>query len=441
MNEELKDMIREVSDENQDRSKLIKSMQDVDSIALMLESFPIEERLEIWAEIEPEKRLSVLLSLRHDPRETIIDAMSLQELDALFDNMYADELIELSETLPDRLVDRALKRMDEQQIRYFEKAKEYDEDETGHWVNQKLLMLPAKAKVQDCLRLLRRDVPRYTDAVFLTNRIGHYQGAVLVNEIIGLPNHIPLTELIEEDYPIIDADEDVFESSRKLHASGYSSLPVVDNEKELIGRLDMMTANDVVREEFESQLMAGAGMDEQEDLFSPVSKSIKGRSIWLGINLLTALLASWFIGLFEETLATVVALAVLMPVVASMGGIAGSQTLALLIRGLALGQVNETNSKLLLNKELRVGAISGLIWSIVIAVVAAYWFDNILIAVVIALAILLNIITASVAGLFVPIVLKKLGYDPALSGAVILTTITDIVGFVVFLGLGTLLLL
>ena len=419
MNEELKDMIREVSDESLDRSKLIKSIQDVESVALMLESFPIEERLDIWAEIEPERRLSVLLNLRHDPRETILDAMSLQELDALFDNMYADE----------------------QQIRNFERAKEYDEDETGHWVNHKLLMLPATAKVQDCLRLLRRDVPRYTDAVYLTNRIGHYQGAVLINDIIGLPSHVHLTDLIKEDYPVIDAEEDVFESSRKLQASGYSSLPVVDNEKELVGRLDMMTANDVVREEFESSLMAGAGMDEQEDLFSPVKKSIKGRSIWLGINLLTALLASWFIGLFEATLASVVALAVLMPVVASMGGIAGSQTLALLIRGLALGQVNETNSKQLLHKELRVGILSGLIWSVVIAVVAAYWFDNILIAVVIALAILLNIITASVAGLFVPIVLKKLGYDPALSGAVILTTITDIVGFVVFLGLGTLLLL
>jgi magnesium transporter len=441
MNEELKDMIREVSDESLDRSKLIKSIQDVESVALMLESFPIDERLEIWAEIEPERRLSVLLNLRHDPRETIIDSMSLEELDALFDDMYADELIELSETLPDRLIGRALKCMDEQQIRYFELAKEYDEDETGHWVNHKLLMLPATAKVQDCLRLLRREVPRYTEAVFLTNRIGHYQGAVLINDIIGLPNHIPLSDLIEEDFPIIDAEEDVFESSRKLQASGYSSLPVVDNEKELVGRLDMMTANDVVREEFESQLMASAGMDEQEDLFSPVKKSIKGRSIWLGINLLTALLASWFIGLFEATLASVVALAVLMPVVASMGGIAGSQTLALLIRGLALGQVNETNSKLLLNKELKVGALSGLIWSVVIAIVAAYWFDNILIALVIALAILLNIITASVAGLFVPIVLKKMGYDPALSGAVILTTITDIVGFVVFLGLGTLLLL
>lgn len=441
MNEELKDMIREVSDDNLDRAKLINNMQDAESIALLLESFPIEERLAIWQEVEPERRLSVLLNLRHDPRETIIDAMALQELDALFDNMYADELVELSETLPDRLVGRALKRMDDQQIRYFELAKEYDEDETGHWVNHKLLMLPATAKVQDCLRLLRREVPRYTDAIFLTNRIGHYQGAVLINDIIGLPNHIPLTDLIDVDYPILDAEEDVFESSRKLQTSGYSSLPVVDDEKELVGRLDMMTANDVVREEFESKLMAGAGMDEQEDLFSPVKKSIQGRSIWLGINLLTALLASWFIGLFEATLASVVALAVLMPVVASMGGIAGSQTLALLIRGLALGQVNETNSKLLLDKELRVGILSGLIWSVVIAVVAAFWFDNILIAVVIALAILLNIITASVAGLFVPIVLKKLGYDPALSGAVILTTITDIVGFVVFLGLGTLLLL
>ena len=441
MNEELKDMIREVSDESLDRSKLIKSIQDVESVALMLESFPIEERLEIWAEIEPERRLSVLLNLRHDPRETIIDSMELKELDALFDNMYADELIELSETLPDRLIGRALKRMDEQQIRYFELAKEYDEDETGHWVNHKLLTLPATAKVQDCLRLLRREVPSYTDAIFLTNRIGHYQGAVLINDIIGLPNHIHLTDLIKEDFLVIDAEEDVFESSRKLQTSGYSSLPVVDNDKELVGRLDMMTANDVVREEFESKLMAGAGMDEQEDLFSPVKKSIKGRSIWLGINLLTALLASWFIGLFEATLATVVALAVLMPVVASMGGIAGSQTLALLIRGLALGQVNEINSKLLLRKELRVGILSGLIWSVVIAVVTALWFDNILIAVVIAIAILLNIITASVAGLFVPIVLKKLGYDPALSGAVILTTITDIVGFVVFLGLGTLLLL
>ena len=245
MNEELKDMIREVSDESQGRSKLIKNIQDVESVALMLESFPIEERLEIWAEIEPERRLSVLLNLRHDPRETIIDAMSLQELDALFDNMYADELIELSETLPDRLIGRALKRMDEEQIRNFELAKEYDEDETGHWVNHKLLTLPATAKVQDCLRLLRREVPRYTDAIFLTNRIGHYQGAVLINDIIGLPNHIHLSDLIEEDYPIIDAEEDVFESSRKLQTSGYSSLPVVDNDKELVGRFNIISGHHV----------------------------------------------------------------------------------------------------------------------------------------------------------------------------------------------------
>jgi len=176
MNEELKDMIREVSDESLDRSKLIKTIQDVESVALLLESFPIDERLVIWAYIEPERRLSVLFHFCHDPRETILDAMSLQELYALFDNMYADELIELSETLPERLIERALKRMDEQQIRYFELAKEYDEDEIGHWVNQKLLILPPTAKVQDCLRFLRRGVPSYTDAIFLTNRIGRYTG-------------------------------------------------------------------------------------------------------------------------------------------------------------------------------------------------------------------------------------------------------------------------
>jgi magnesium transporter len=187
--------------------------------------------------------------------------------------------------------------------------------------------------------------------------------------------------------------------------------------------------------------MVSAGLNEQEDLFSPVGKSIQGRSVWLGINLLTALLASWFIGLFEQTLEAVVALAVLMPVVASMGGIAGSQTLALIIRGLALGQVNDTNSKVLLDKEVRIGALSGCIWSVVIAVIAGYWFDSWLVGLVIALAILVNIVTAAVSGIFVPIALKKLNFDPALSGAVILTTITDIVGFVVFLGLGTIFLM
>ena len=354
--------------------------------------------------------------------------------------MAADQLIELAETLPQKLVDRALRLMDQKQIEYFEQANQFSADEIGHWVNHNLLMLPATSKVRDSLRLIRRETPIYTDAILLIDRSGRFHGAVQTNELIGIPDHTPMTEILIEDYPILRASDDMVEAARKVLNSGFSSLAVVDASEKLIGRIDIGLANEIIIEDLESQIMASAGLDEQEDLFSPVSRSIRGRSIWLGINLVTALLASWFIGLFEATLESVVALAVLMPVVASMGGIAGSQTLALIIRGLALGQVNETNSRILLDKEFKVGLVSGAIWSVAIAIVAYYWFDSMMIGIVIALAILVNIIAASISGLLVPIALKKLNFDPALSGAVILTTITDIVGFVVFLGLGTLFL-
>ncbi len=440
MSDSIEELIIKAADPSEDRERWLNTIQDEETIALLLESVPIEQRLDIWRDLDSERRLPVLLNLRHDPRETILDAMSLSELDALFDNSDAEALIELAETLPRRLVERALLRLDDEQRRYFEQAREYDENETGHWVSQKLLMLPASAKVRDGLRLLRREIPRLTQNIFLVNRIGSYLGAVPINSLVGQPDHLPLSELLDEECPTLSAEEDIVEASRKVQFCGYPALPVLEPSGKLVGRLDVVTANEVIEEEFESKLMASAGLDENEDLFAPIGKTIEGRSVWLGINLLTALLASWFIGLFEATLESVVALAVLMPVVASMGGIAGSQTLALIIRGLALGQVNETNARQLLHKEFKVGAWSGLIWAVVIAVVAYWWFDSMLIGAVIACAILINIVTASISGLFVPLALKRMNFDPALSGAVVLTTVTDIVGFVVFLGLGTLVL-
>ena len=411
-----------------------------DEIGLLLESVPIEDRLILWSKIDSNNRLSVLLCLRHDPRDSIIDEMSFEDLDLLFDDISADQLIELAETLPERLVQRALRLMDEQQVEYFQQAQEFADEQIGHWVNQNLLMLSSVSKVRDSLRLVRRDVPLYTNAVFLIDKSGEFQGAIPIHKLIGIPEQIKMNELLLDEYPTLQAEDDRVEASRKLISSGYSSLPVLDTTKKLIGRLDIGMASEIIEQHYESKMMAKAGLDEQEDLFSPVRKSIKGRSAWLGINLLTALLASWFIGLFQATLETVVALAVLMPVVASMGGIAGSQTLALIIRGLALGQVNESNSKVLLHKEIKVGAVSGCIWSLMIAVVTSLWFENMMIGLVIAIAILINIVVAAIAGILVPIGLKKLKFDPALSGAVILTTITDIVGFVVFLGLGSVLL-
>ena len=223
--------------------------------------------------------------------------------------------------------------------------------------------------------------------------------------------------------------------------SGYSALAVVDDESKLLGRISIGEALENVRRSLEGQFMHTAGLDENEDLFAPVIASAKSRAVWLGINLLTAFLAAWTIGLFEATLQQQVALAVLMPIVASMGGIAGSQTLTLIIRGLALGQITPKTYWTLLRKELGVGLINGLLWATVIAVVTYFWFNDLIIGTVIGLAIVINILVAAASGVVIPVWLEKAKIDPALSGSVILTTITDVIGFFVFLGLGTLLLL
>ncbi|GAA3930265.1 magnesium transporter [Litoribacillus peritrichatus] len=440
MNDLVQQSISSLTRELGESPATINSLSSNEDVALVLESMPIENRLAVWQRLDLERKLGVLLCLRLEPRDSILAALSLEELDALFDGMYADQLIDLSETLSAEKVERALQSMDEQQVAFFEKANQFQANQIGHWVNHNLLMLPATSKVKDSVRQIKRRIPSYTDSIFYVNRNGQFQGAVSISHIITSDEIKSVKELFIENYPCLHAEDDIAESARKLMNSGYANLPVVDKDNVLVGRLDVPTANSILSEFYEAKMMARSGLDEKVDLFAPVRKSIEDRSVWLGINLLTALLASWFVGLFQDTLEAVVALAVLMPVVASMGGIAGSQTLALIIRGLALGQVNSTNIKTLLNKEVRIAAFTGVCWAICVAIIAGLWFDGVMIGLVIALAILANILAASVSGLLVPVILNKLKFDPALSGAVILTTITDIVGFVTFLGLGSLLL-
>ncbi len=445
MTDELQDLIEEVVDATKtEQSRVISkivAMQEPEEVALLLESLPLEQRLEAWENVPEEDRLGILLAMRGDPRESILDTMPLEEMDSLFQEIDAADLIELAESLPNRMVDRALKVMDAQQRKYFEGAQKYKDDLAGHWVTHDFLMLPINAKVRDALRLLRREIPEYVDTLFLVNRAGHFSEAVKISAIMGAPDHIPLVDLSEETFLTLNADDDAVDGAMKVQKSVFTALPVIDEHGKLLGRMDIGTACELVNEYYEHQLMASAGMNEDEDLFAPVLKSTQNRAIWLGINLLTAFLASWFIGLFEATLQQVVALAVLMPVVASMGGISGSQTLTLIIRGLAMGQVTSANLPALLKKELSVGGLNGVIWSVVIGIVASYWFESAMIGIVISLAILANIVAAALSGVVIPVVLDKLKLDPALSGAVILTTVTDIVGFVAFLGLGSLLLI
>ncbi|WP_018984436.1 magnesium transporter [Salinimonas chungwhensis] len=445
MAEPLPDLIQEIVSENntEDTSAVLDAIASHDDVAVatLLESVPVDPRLSLWQDLPSERKLDVLVEMRSDPREILIDATEEHEWSALFSDIEAEELLELMDSLPNRLVDLAYAELDAQQQLFFREATQYNDDQVGHWLIHDLLVLPLNAKVRDGLRLIRRNVPMHCDTIFLVNRSGQFSAAVKLTRLFGAPEHVPLVELIEDNISVLKGSDESTNASLQVQRSGFAALPVVDENNKLLGRLDITSAGELINEFYERQVMATAGMDEDEDLFSPVAKSARNRAVWLGINLLTAFLASWFIGLFEATLQQVVALAVLMPVVASMGGIAGSQTLTLIVRGLALGQVTNANVRALMIKELKVGGVNGVIWAVVIGIVAYFWFTDVLIGVVICLAILFNIVAAAIAGVFVPVILDKLKIDPALSGSVILTTVTDIVGFVAFLGLGTLLLL
>lgn len=446
MSEPLQNLIEEVIQQSQAESPVqttttVLAQADDKELALLLESLPIEERLALWETVADKRKLGVLIEMRSDPREVLIASSDDDLWDKIFVDIEAEELLELSDSLPQGLLDQAFAAMDKVQKAYFAQANEYPETQIGHWASHSFLSLPINAKVRDGLRLIRREIPHHCDLIFLTNRSGQFSEAVPIAQLFGQPEHLPLVDLALDDLLTVSDTESCLVASKQVQLSGFGALPVVDGNQKLIGRLDVTTAAELSFEEYERQQMASAGMDEDEDLFSPVAKSAKNRAIWLGINLLTAFMASAFIGLFEATLQQVVALAVLMPVVASMGGIAGSQTLTLIIRGLALKQVSPANVGALLSKELKVGGLNGVIWALVIGAVAVAWFGTPMLGVVIGLAILVNILAAATAGIFVPVLLDKLNIDPALSGSVVLTTVTDIVGFVAFLGLGTWLLL
>lgn len=418
--------------------ELEKSASDV---ALLLESLPLAERLATWEQLSDDRKVPVLVEMRADASESILKQQDENLLLALFTGVDADTLLELQDSLPEHLLENVIGRMDEEQQHRFSAAQQFEDDEVGHWCDHQPLVVPGKTKLKVVMRLLRRHLPPHSHVVYLVDNRGNFTGTVRINRLFGADPALRISEFAEADYPTLDAKEDIYVAADQVAASGESSLPVITESGLLIGRLDMGTAYELQSEKAESQLMAGAGLDEDADLFAPVRQSAQSRAVWLGINLMTALLASWFIGLFEATLQQVVALAVLMPVVASMGGIAGSQTLTLIVRGLALGQISKANLKPLLTKEVKVGALNGVLWAVVIGLIAGIWFGDVLLGTVIGIAIVANIVCAAISGIFIPVLLDKLKIDPALSGSVILTTVTDIVGFVAFLGLGSLLLL
>lgn len=445
MQEEISHLLERLnSAENEDQKVIFEEcIEELESseLALLLESLPLDNRLDRWQQVPEADQIEVLVAMRAEPRQTIFDSLSVTQLQAVLTDLHADDLIELAESLSEDTIDAALQSMKDSQRRYYEVSTQYEDDQIGRYVDHDLLILPRSANVKLALQKLKRSFPEYTDCIYLIQGKGLYAGTVPLQNIYQAEPETRLIDLCIEDPITISADNYLVDATEKMEHSGLMTLPVLNVDQRLLGRLTLRLALEITRESYESQLMATAGMDEDEDLFAPVFRSSKRRATWLGINLLTAFLASWAIGLYEATLQQVVALAVLMPVVASMGGIAGSQTLTLIIRGIALGQISKGNVLPLLLKEIKVGGLNGLLWALVIGCITALWFSSTGIGMVIAAAIVLNIVAAAFAGVLIPIILDRFNIDPALSGSVILTTVTDVVGFVAFLGLGTVFLL
>lgn len=410
-------------------------------LGLLLETLPVGERRALWPHVPEEDRVDALVAMRVEARGTLLSALEPEQMDQLLGDLDAESLIELTDNFSDEMVDRALARMDSQQRTWYRESQEYDEEQIGRYVDHDVVVLPPNARVAAALRMLRRYQLAFTDRAYVVNRKGILQGEVTLFALLQADPDTPVRHCVDEDITPIPADTPVLEAADRMEHADLPMLPVTDEGGRLLGRMTVRLGMEIVREHYEGQLMASAGLDEEADLFLPVWRSAKRRALWLGINLLTALLAAWTIGLFEGTLSQVVALAVLMPIVASMGGIAGSQTLTLIIRGLALGQVTPGNALALCQKEIGVAVLNGIVWAAVIGAVTVAWFGSIPLGGVIAAAIVINILVAALSGVAIPLVLDKLEIDPALSGSVILTTVTDVVGFFTFLGLGTLFLL
>jgi magnesium transporter len=282
-------------------------------------------------------------------------------------------------------------------------------------------------------------MPVDTDQVFVVDRNYNYLGSLLITTILTEEPEQTILSLIDIDHSKpISAETDESEVALLFEERNLISAPVIDENNQLVGRITIDDVVDVIRDQAEHSVMSMVGLDEDEDVFAPIFLSSRRRSIWLGVNLVTAFIAVYFIGLFEATLQQKIALAILMPVVASMGGIAGTQTLIIVTRGIATGRVSAANIRVLINKEVAVSVLNGVIWSIVIALITYYWFSDLLLSFIIAVAIIVNLVVAAFSGAFLPLLLTKLKIDPALAGGVILTTITDVIGFVAFLGLAAL---
>ena len=409
----------------------------------LLEALPPAERSTVWEMLDAERAGKILVHLHDEVRARLALEMDEDELVAAARKLDLDDLVELIQALPSDSGRQLLQAMDVRKRQQLLSMLSYPEDSAGGLMNTDHISVRADVRVGSVLRYLRllEDLPDHTDKVMVVDRKNRYQGVLRLSRLVTSAPELAVSEVMDSDFQPLDVMLPSHDVARRFEDLDILSAAVVDEDGLLLGRITVDDVMDLIREDSERTMMNMAGLDDEADMFAPVLTSSRRRAVWLGINLVTAFLAAWVIGLFQGTLEQLVALAVLMPIVASMGGIAGSQTLTLVVRGMALGQVEGGNARLLLGKEIGIACLNGVLWALVVAALAVAWFGSWQLGAVIAAAILLNLLCAAVSGLLIPLLLRRVGVDPALAGSVILTTVTDVVGFLAFLGLATLFLL
>ena len=412
-------------------------------VAAVLESLPLKERVLVWKLAAPEEDGDVLLEVSDSVRESLIETMDKAELVAAVEDMDADDLADLADDLPTHVVDEVLQTRDEEERAQVQAAMSYADNQVGAVMNFEIVSIRGDVACEVVLRYLRRfdSLPDHTDKIFVVDDNDILQGVLPIRKLLVSAPEELVENIMAKDVVKFRPEDDVEEAAAAFERYDLVTAPVVDENKKLIARLTVDEMVDVIREESEADMLSMAGLDEDEDLFAPVWDSVKNRWVWLAVNLVTAFISSRVIGVFEGSIAQIVALATLMPIVAGIGGNSGNQTITMIVRSLANSQISNAQAMRLLKKELGVGLVNGLIWGSVMGLVSFALYHNVGIGLVMVAAMTLNLLLAAFFGVMIPVCLEKWGKDPARGSSVLITAFTDSGGFLIFLGLATMFLL
>jgi magnesium transporter len=422
-----------------DVSRMLNGLSPGD-VAHLLESSPPKFRHILWQMVDVDREGEVIGELGDELQAQFLREMDASEVALLTEGLADDDIADILQQLPGHVTREVLTAMDHQDRARLERVIHYPEDVAGGLMNTDTITIRPALTLDVVLRYLRRhsEIPEMTDSLIVVNRSDQFIGLLALRTLLVSDPATSVREMMDTEIEPIPVNMPDTEVARLFERNDWVSAPVVDDNGKLLGRITIDDVVDVIREDADRSLMSMAGLDEDADTFAPLTRAAPRRAIWLGINLVTAFIAASFINLFQDTIEKVVALAVLMPIVASMGGVAGTQTLTLVVRGIAMGQVSKNNQGWLINRELMIGLMNGVLWAVVVAAAASFWFDDWNIGLIIAAAMVINLVTAALAGALLPLLMTRVHIDPVLAGGVVLTTVTDVVGFVSFLGLATL---